>query len=80
MLEMLATPRAAQGAALWSLAIYNFVFRDSAPKARYQNSQPRVSEEPVSARSATLGKRKKKASAESATEGLINAKDPRSVA
>ena len=24
--------------ALWSLAIYSFVFRDSAPKARYQNS------------------------------------------
>ena len=25
-------------ARLWSLAIYSFVFRDSAPKARYQDS------------------------------------------
>ena len=36
------------------------------------SKKPRVSEGPVSARSAALGKRKKKASAESATEGLIS--------
>ena len=31
-------PREAQSASPWSLDIYSFVFRDSAPKARYQDS------------------------------------------